>query len=401
MFSIIVKVALRELKGSITRSLLTMLGVIIGVAAVVAMVALGEGAKRDISNSIQNLGANLLIVKPGLLAKRHVRRSAAQTLTVSDAKLLRSNVDGIASVAPSSSMSAQIKYLNKNTKTNIIGVTPDYLETRKFTVASGRFFTNRDVAGARRVAALGIKIVNDIFGGRNPIGKYIKINGVNFLITCVMSEKGQAGWWDADDQIMIPISTFQKRLFGMSYVQRIYVEAKNSEVMEKVTYEITRLLNRSHGIRKGQNCDFHVRSQVEIMQSMDDMTQTFTLLLGGIAAISLVVGGIGIMNIMLVTVTERTREIGLRKAMGAKRKDILKQFLVESTILTGCGGIIGIFFGFGVADVIGRFSQWDTYVSPNSVIIAYGVALLVGVFFGWWPAYRASKLNPVEALRHE
>tara|TARA_B100000959_G_scaffold236445_1_gene255263 strand:+ start:3471 stop:4676 length:1206 start_codon:yes stop_codon:yes gene_type:complete len=401
MFSIIVKVALRELKGSITRSLLTMLGVIIGVAAVVAMVALGEGAKRDISNSIQNLGANLLIVKPGLLAKRHVRRSAAQTLTVSDAKLLRSNVDGIASVAPSSSMSAQIKYLNKNTKTNIIGVTPDYLETRKFTVASGRFFTNRDVAGARRVAALGIKIVNDIFGGRNPIGKYIKINGVNFLITCVMSEKGQAGWWDADDQIMIPISTFQKRLFGMSYVQRIYVEAKNSEVMEKVTYEITRLLNRSHGIRKGQNSDFHVRSQVEIMQSMDDMTQTFTLLLGGIAAISLVVGGIGIMNIMLVTVTERTREIGLRKAMGAKRKDILKQFLVESTILTGCGGIIGIFFGFGVADVIGRFSQWDTYVSPNSVIIAYGVALLVGVFFGWWPAYRASKLNPVEALRHE
>ncbi len=401
MFRIILQVAFRELRGSLSRSLLTMLGVIIGVAAVVAMVALGQGAKRDVAKNIKNLGANLLIIRPGLLQKGHVRKAAAQTLTLEDAHLIRKHVKKIISVAPAISQAAQVKYFNKNTKTNIIGVTPEYLSARKFTVEKGRFFTLRDVAGARRVTALGKTVAKTLFGFRNPVGRRVKINGVNFFVTAVMAEKGQAGWWDADDQILVPVTTYQKRLFGGSHVRNIFVEVEEQEAMVEVSDRITALLHKSHRIRKDETDDFHVRSQVDILKSMESMTRTFTYLLGGIAAISLVVGGIGIMNIMLVTVTERTREVGLRKALGARRSDILKQFLVESTILSGVGGVIGIGLGALVARAIGYFSEWETYVSTDSVIIAYTTALAVGIFFGWYPAFKAARLNPVDALRHE
>ena len=401
MFKIILQVALRELSGALTRSLLTMLGVIIGVAAVVAMVALGQGAKHSIGKNIENLGANLLIVRPGLMGKRHVRTATAQTLTLDDAKLIRKQVDGVLSVAPTAVGSGQVKRYNLNTRTNIIGVTADYPRTRKTRMDRGVFFTMRDVAGARRVAAMGRVVSDKLFGARNPVGEYIKINGVNFKVVAIMEEKGQAGWWDADDQILIPITTHQKRLFGGSSVGNIFVEAESQKAMENVKAAMVSLLRRTHKIRKGEEDDFHVRSQVEMIKSMEEMTRTFTFLLGGIAAISLVVGGIGIMNIMLVTVTERTREIGLKKALGARRADILWQFLVESTILAGIGGLIGVGLGATVAHVIGRFSEWGTHVSLGSVVIAYSTALVVGAFFGWWPAYKASRLNPVDALRGE
>ncbi|MDH5509023.1 MAG: ABC transporter permease [Nitrospinota bacterium] len=401
MFKIILQVALRELSGAFTRSLLTMLGVIIGVAAVVAMVALGQGAKYSIGKNIENLGANLLIVRPGLMSKRHVRTATAQTLTLDDAKLIRRQVAGVISVAPTAVGSGQVKRYNLNTRTNIIGVTADYPRTRKTRMDRGAFFTMRDVAGARRVAALGKVVADKLFGARNPLGDYIKINGVNFKVVAVMEEKGQAGWWDADDQILIPITTHQKRLFGGSSVGNIFVEAQNQEAMADAEAAIVSLLRRTHKIHKGEDDDFHVRSQVEMIKSMEEMTRTFTFLLGGIAAISLVVGGIGIMNIMLVTVTERTREIGLKKALGARRADILLQFLVESTILAGIGGIIGVGLGAAVAHVVGRFSEWGTHITLDSVVIAYSTALVVGAFFGWWPAYKASRLNPVDALRGE
>lgn len=401
MFWIILRVAFRELKGALTRSLLTMLGVVIGVAAVVAMVALGEGAKREVAQNIRNLGTNLLIVRLGLLRTGHVRRAPAQTLTLDDAELIRRNVRSIISVAPSITQTAQVKYLNKNTNTNIVGATPDYLSARSFAVDEGRFFSFRDVAGASRVAALGKKVVEALFDHRPPIGKHIKINGINFLVVATMEEKGQMGWWDADDQVLIPVTTFQKRLFGVNYVSNISVEVAREEEMEFVSERITSLLRKSHRIPKKDEADFHVRSQTDILKSMEEMTKTFTYLLAGIAAISLVVGGIGIMNIMLVTVTERTREIGLRKALGARRKDILKQFLMESTVLTGVGGVIGVILGGMAAYAIKSLTQWDTYISTNSVVIAYSVALGVGVFFGWYPAWKAARLNPVDALRRE
>ncbi|VAX18948.1 ABC-type antimicrobial peptide transport system, permease component [hydrothermal vent metagenome] len=401
MFWIIVQVAFRELRGSWSRSLLTMLGVIIGVAAVVAMVALGQGAKHDMAKNIENLGANLLIIRPGLLQKGHVRKAVAQTLTLDDAFLIRKKIRKIVSVAPTISQAAQVKYFNKNTRTNIIGVTPDYLTARKFAVDKGKFFTLRDVAGARRVTALGKTVAEELFGLRPAVGRYIKINGVNFLVTAVMAEKGHAGWWDADDQILIPITTYQKRVFGGSFIRNIFVEVDRQKDMKMVSGQIITLLRKSHRVRKNVEADFHVRSQVDILKSMESMTKTFTYLLGGIAAISLVVGGIGIMNIMLVTVTERTREIGLRKALGAKKRDILKQFLVESIIISGAGGLLGVGLGALIARAINGFSDWDTYISTSSVLIAYTTALLVGIFFGWYPAFKAARLSPVDALRHE
>ncbi|MBI4665614.1 MAG: ABC transporter permease [Nitrospinae bacterium] len=401
MLKIIIKVALREIRGALTRSLLTMLGVIIGVASVVAMVSLGEGAKRDVVGKIKNLGTNLLIVRPGLLERGHVRRAPAQTLTLDDAELVKKHVAGIRYVAPSVYQNAQIKYFARNTATNIIGVTPEYLEARGFAVGDGRFITAQDVAGARRVVALGSEVADKLFSGLPAIGNMVKINGVNFQVVAIMAEKGEMGWYNADDQVLIPISAFQRRLVGVRYINEIAIEVQDEKDMDYVMDHVVKLLRKSHHLMEGEENDFHVRSQLEIIKSMEEITRTFTYLLGGTAAISLLVGGIGIMNIMLVTVTERTREIGLRKAIGARRSDILKQFLVESTTLSGVGGVIGVLFGYGVSHMIGRFSQWETYVSPQSVILAYSVALFVGIFFGWYPAWKASKLNPVDALRRE
>lgn len=401
MFRIIFKVAIREMRGSLMRSLLTMLGVIIGVASVVAMVALGEGAKRDVVKKMQNLGTNLLIVRPGLMESRHVRREPAQTLTLTDAEIIKRRTPHALSVAPSTSQTAQAKRFGKNTSTTVLGVTPDYLTVRGFSVKDGKFFTNADIAGSRRVAALGKDVAEKLFDKASPVGRTIKINGVNFVVLALLEEKGEMGWWNADDQIMIPVTTFQKRLFGSKHVREISIEVESEGVMDEAKDTVTSILRKSHRIAKGADDDFNVRTQVEIIKSTEEIIKTFTLLLGGIAAISLAVGGIGIMNIMLVTVTERTREIGLRKALGARKKDILKQFLIESTTLSGAGGLIGLGLGFCVAWIIGEVSEWVTYVSLQTVAVSYSVALFVGVFFGWYPAWKAARLNPVDALRRE
>lgn len=337
MFDVILKVAFRELRAAWTRSLLTMLGVVIGVASVVAMVSLGEGAKRDILQNIRDLGANLLIVRPGRQQKGHRRAEVVRTLTLVDAEKIRRLVPHVTAVAPTISGAGQVKYLNRNGYTTVVGVTPSFLSVRSYDVARGTFIAHRDVAGARRVVALGRKVADDLFGRRDPLGEYVKIDGINFDVIGVMGEKGDMGWFNADDQIFIPITTYQKRLFGQSHVQDISVQVDGEERMPQVAEEIAHLLRRTHRIGPDDDDDFHVLSQMEIMRSMEKVTRTFTYLLGGIAALSLLVGGIGIMNIMLVTVTERTREIGLRKALGARKVDIMKQFLTEAAVLSGVG----------------------------------------------------------------
>ncbi len=401
MYDVILKVAFRELRAAWTRSLLTMLGVVIGVASVVAMVSLGEGAKRDILQNIRDLGANLLIVRPGRQQKGHARHEVVRTLTTADAEIIRRRVPHVVAVAPTISRGGQLKHLNRNAFSTIVGVTPDFLHVRSYDIARGAFIAHRDLAGARRVVVLGQKVATDLFGGRDPIGEYVKVDGVNFEVIGVMVEKGDMGWFNADDQLFIPVTTFQKRVFGQSHVQEISVQVDGEEWMPQVSEEIARLLRRTHRIGVDKEDDFHVLSQVEIMRSMEQVTRTFTFLLGGIAALSHLVGGIGIMNIMLVTVTERTREIGLRKALGARKRDIMKQFLTEATVLSGIGGIIGVGLGALAAWGISDLSQWGTYVSPASVVLAYSVALGVGIFFGWYPALKAARLNPVDALRRE
>ncbi len=399
MFGIILRVALREIKSAWTRSLLTMLGVVIGVAAVVSMVSMGEGAKRDIISNINKLGANLLIVRPGLLQQRHVRNVSAQTLTVDDAELIRKEIPHVVAVSPVSLRTAQVKYLNKNASTTLSGVSPGYLEVRSFSVDRGRFFSGREMASARRVAAIGYDVAKELFGSRRAVGEYIRIKGVNFLVMAVMAKKGDMGWFNADDQVLIPLTTYQKRLFGISYVRDISIKVDSKERMDEVKAGIEKLLRKSHRLPPDKENDFHVRSQTDIIESMEQITRTFTFLLGGVAAISLLVGGIGIMNIMLVTVTERTREIGLRKALGAKKRDILWQFVVEALVLSGLGGIIGLLMGYGGAYGIEALTEWSAHVSANSAVLAYSVALGTGLFFGWYPALKAARLNPAEALR--
>ncbi|MBI5815098.1 MAG: ABC transporter permease [Nitrospinae bacterium] len=401
MIWIIMRVAFRELKGALTRSLLTMLGVVIGVAAVVAMVSMGEGAKQSVIRNIQNLGTNLLIIRPGLLEQRHVRRAPAETLLMDDAALIKRYVPHAVAIAPSSSKQAQVKFGSQNTSTSIIGVSPEYLFVRSFSVEEGRFFNTADISGARRVVALGTEVVKKLFAGKDPLGRYVKINNINFLVVAVLAEKGEVGWWNADDQALVPITSFQQRLFGGKHLQEISIALDSEDALDYGKEMVINILRKSHKIRKGAEDDFHVRTQLEILKSMEEITRTMTLLLGGIAAISLLVGGIGIMNIMLVTVTERTKEIGLRKALGARRMDIMKQFLVESAVLSSVGGVIGILLGAVAAFAIASFTEWKTFVSPKSVITAYSVALFVGVFFGWYPAWKAAKLNPVDALRRE
>jgi putative ABC transport system permease protein len=392
--------AFRSLAGNRLRTFLTMLGIVIGVGSVVAMISLGEGARSRVTSSIQSMGTNLLTVQPGAPQRGPVSGGAVETLIRADADAIAA-LPGVRAVAPEASQSAQVKFLAANTNVRIIGTTPDYASVRAYEVARGAFLTAADVRGRRRVAVLGADVAAELFNALDPVGERIQIKGQAFTVIGVLIAKGSTGPSNPDEQVVIPISAFQGGLFGGKALSSIGVAVGDNGAMEKVQAEIERLLRARHRIRAGAANDFNVRSQTEMLETMNSITGIMTALLGGIAAVSLIVGGIGIMNIMLVSVRERTREIGIRKAVGARGSDILQQFLFESIVVSAAGGAVGLSLGYGLAMIIARIGGWDTVVPLYAVVLAVATSIGIGVIFGVWPAREAARLAPVDALRYE
>ncbi len=401
------RIALRALRVNKMRSALTMLGIIIGVSAVIAMIAVGAGAKARIAEQIASMGSNLLIVLSGSSTSGGIRwgSGTVPTLTVDDAKAILNEVPSVKHVAPTVSGVAQVVYGNQNWSTGITGTTPAMLDIREWPLAFGRCFSQQDVDGKAKVCLLGMTVVENLFGGIDPVGQVVRIKNVPFSVVGVLSDKGQSTWGqDQDDIVIVPLTTAQRRLFGMQFpgmVRQISVQAKSPEEMRESEEQITALLRQRHRIQPNQDNDFTVRNLTEIMATAQQSADVMSLLLGAIASISLIVGGIGIMNIMLVSVTERTREIGIRIAVGAKSQDILFQFLIESLVLSLIGGILGIGTGIAGTFVLSHFTQWPTLLSVKAIFLAFFFSGSVGVFFGFYPARKASLLDPIDALRYE
>lgn len=400
--------ALNSLKSNLLRSLLTMLGVMIGVGAIISMLSIGRGAKEQSLEHMRNMGANVLFVRPGEQRRGpvHFGRGSMQTLKYEDAEALANgNSSYVESVAPESSQRAQVKFRNKNTNTQITGTTPNYPEIRNSSVEKGSFFIDEDVKFRRKLCTLGATVADDLSGellsNDALIGQNVRIKNVIFRIIGIMETKGSMGPFNPDDRVYIPITTAQNRLFGTDHIGSINVQAKSQQMLDKAEAEVERILRKQHKLSANKESDFHIRNQLDFIEAMEQTNKTFSWLLGGTAFVSLLVGGIGIMNIMLVSVTERTREIGLRKAVGAKRRDILIQFLIESSILSLVGGVIGITLGIIGARVISASAGWNTLVSMESIMLAFLFAAGVGVFFGVLPARKAARLHPIEALRYE
>jgi putative ABC transport system permease protein len=388
------------------RSGLTVLGIVIGIGSVIAMVSIGQGAKGTIEASIQSLGSNLIIVMPG--AQRGVGiqinagRGSAQTLTQDDSDALKSQITLAAAVAPELSNRYQITAKGTNTNTQVVGTVPDYTTVRNIEVDDGLFISDQNMKSLSKVAVLGPTVRDDLFGeGVSPIGQTIRIRSVIFKVIGVTKAKGGSGFNNSDNAVYIPLSTAQRFLAGNTFVSQISVQAVDQSSMTDLQSQITTLLLDRHHISDPTLADFSTLNQADIVATASSVTNTFTVLLAAVAGISLVVGGIGIMNMMLTTVTERTREIGLRKAIGAKRKDINLQFLTEAVLLTFSGGIAGILFGWIVSLLVSRFGGIATSVSISSILLAFGVSAAIGIIFGYYPASRAAKLNPIEALRFE
>ncbi len=384
------------------RSILSILGILIGVSAVIAMLALGEGAKASIEKQLASLGSNLLIVRPGSMRLHGVAMEAGSVtrFTFQDVEDIK-KLKGIKRVSASVSGRGQLVYGNKNWNTQVDGGDRNYLEMRSLMPVLGRAFSNQEVALRDKVALLGTTVIEQLFGQKNPVGENIKINLVNFRVIGILPPKGAAGFHDQDDVVIVPVTTAMYRLLGKTYVDTIYVEAKDALTIEPLQGEIEELIKKQHRISKDNEDSFQVRNMSDIRQTLLSTTKTMSVLLGCIAAISLFVGGIGIMNIMLVSVTERTREIGLRKAIGADDRDIMTQFLIEAIMMSFIGGLSGIALGAGVSVLITLFAGWAVKISTFSVILATVFSLVVGIVFGIWPARQASRLDPIEALRYE
>ena len=403
------RIALRALRVNQVRSALTMLGIIIGVAAVIAMVAVGSGATERIQQQIQAIGSNLIMVIPGSITSNGIRlgSGAVMTLSEDDAKAIAAECPAVATVAATVRGAAQVMYGNANWATSIVGTTPDYLTIRDQSVQSGNPFTADDVNSGAKVALLGTTVAQNLFGDADPVGQSIRIKYLPFTVNGVLSAKGRSpSGQDQDDVILIPISTAKRQVVGVSQanarsVQAIMVQAVNAAAMDEAQREMMGLLRQRHRIQAGQDDDFTVRNLSDVFAAQESSARVMSILLGAIASVSLVVGGIGIMNIMLVSVTERTREIGLRLAIGAKTRDILAQFLVEAVTLSVFGGIVGILSGVGASVLISYFAGWSTLVSATAIGLAFAFSGLVGVFFGYYPARKAALLDPIEALRYE
>ena len=386
------------------RSSLTVLGIVIGISSVIAMVSIGTGAKNTIQGSIEGLGSNLLTIMPGVIQPgRGVvssGRGSAQTLNNEDVSAVK-NIEGIETIAQELDRRFQIvSTTGNNTNSTVIGTVPEYATVRNLTLSDGSFITETNNKGISRVAVLGPTAAADLFGEESPIGKDIRINKANFKVIGVLNKKGSSGFFNPDDAVFVPLTAMQKVLAGSDYLSTISISVTDKNLMDQVKNEVIDLLAAKHRVDPA-NPDFSIVSQADILGALTSITDTFTLFLASIASISLLVGGIGIMNMMLTTVTERTKEIGLRKAIGAKSSDINKQFLIEAIMLTVIGGIIGITLGWAISFAVTYFGILQTEVSLNSVLLAFGVSAIIGIVFGYYPARRASKLNPIEALRYE
>ncbi|HEX7089939.1 MAG TPA: ABC transporter permease [Longimicrobiales bacterium] len=398
----ILRVALGAIRANKMRAFLTTLGIIIGIAAVITMVALGEGAQRAVEERLSQLGSNVLTVRPGQQFWGGVDRGENR-LTARDAEALMRAPRAIQAVSPEMERRLQVEYGAANSNTEITGVWASYPLIQNQRVVAGRYFTDGEERGRRRVAVLGWRVGErlGLASTLSLLGETIHIRGIPFDVIGVLAEKGEQGWFDPDETIYIPLATAQFRVFGTERVRSILVKVRSEELMDEAIAEIDRVLRREHRLRPGQTSDFTIRNQTTLLTTVQETTRTFTFLLAGIALVSLVVGGIGIMNIMLVSVTERTREIGIRKALGARRRDIMLQFLIEALVLCLAGGLFGLGLGIGGAYALQRLAQWNTAVAPESLVLAVGFAAGVGLFFGLWPARRAARLDPIIALRYE
>ncbi len=387
------------------RSFLTMLGIIIGVGALITVVAVGKGGERAVAERLQALGTNLLYVSPGSSRSGPVMTSAGSSvkLTRKDLEAVLANCEEIEAVVPEFSRSSQVKYGNRNWNTRITGTTPNYGEVRNVKAVAGRYFTAMEEAVRARVCLIGSTVRDNLFDpNEDPLGKTLRIGRMNFEIIGVLETKGQAGgWMNPDDQVLIPLATAQMRLFGVDHLTNSTLKVRDAALMDKAFYDVERVLRKQHRLRDTQDNDFQIRNQADIISTFESTQKTITMMLTIVAIVSLLVGGIGIMNIMLVSVTERTREIGIRKAIGAKRRNILTQFLLEALALAITGGLLGIALGVGLSRLVTRLMGWQTLISPASILVSVIFAATVGIVFGLYPAWRAAQQETIEALRYE
>ncbi|HUX59147.1 MAG TPA: ABC transporter permease [Bacteroidales bacterium] len=404
-YSNLFRIAVRALIRNKLRAILTMLGIIIGVASVIAMLAIGEGSKVNITKEMSNMGTNMVMVMPNMQRRGGVslRASSSMALKYSDVEVIRNEAVFVSAVSPEIRASGQVIYGNQNTQTTVYGVSEEYLSIKKLEIESGRIFNSSEIRGMTKVCILGQTVVENLFGaGADPVGLSIRVKNLPFLIIGVLKDKGESGMGqDQDDLILAPYTTVQRRLAAIDYINGIYASAISEDKSAEAISEVEEILRRTHKLKETDENDFRVMSQSELIETVSSVTDILTILLGAIAGISLLVGGIGIMNIMFVSVTERTREIGLRMSIGGRGSDILKQFLVESILLSILGGALGVIFGYLIAKGAGSLLDIPPVIKVQTVVLAFTVCFAIGVFFGWYPARKAANLNPIDALRYE
>lgn len=404
-YSNLFRIAIRALIRNKLRAFLTMLGIIIGVASVIAMLAIGEGSKVNITKEMSSMGTNMVMIMPNMQRRGGVSLGASSSMALkySDVEAIRNEALSVASVSPEVRASGQVIFSNQNTQTTVYGVSEDYLTIRKLEIESGRIFNSSELKGMAKVCILGQTVVENLFGaGANPVGLTIRVKNLPFQIIGILKDKGESGMGqDQDDLILAPYTTVQRRLAAIDYINGIYASAISEDKSADAISEVKEILRRTHKIKESQEDDFRVMSQSELIATVSSITDILTILLGAIAGISLLVGGIGIMNIMFVSVTERTREIGLRMSIGGRGTDILKQFLVESILLSILGGALGVVFGYLIAKGAGSLMDIPPVIKVQTVVLAFTVCFAIGVFFGWYPARKAANLNPIDALRYE